>query len=390
MSITRRLALAAFIASGVMPLAANAGTFTTLYSFQGGSKGSLPTGPLLYLNGEVYGTIPAYHGYPGAVYKVSAKTGKYKVVYEFEGGSDGFAPEAGVTYSNGLLYGTTWEGGGTGCVVLGVTDGCGTIFSIDPSTDAETVLYEFSQDPNSNPTWAGAFVDLNGTLFAPTETGGVDSNGSVISLDPSTNTVSTLYSFTGSTDGLNPNLELLLQDGLLYGTTEYGGKGCKVFHGCGVVFSVNPSTGAETVVHAFGSQAGGHIPYSNLAYQAKSLVGDTSIGGDRQNFKRGSGVSFAIKAATGHEKVLETFTTGQQQYSGITIIGGSAYEVLPSGGTGSGELLQVDLRTGQQTVLYAFTGGTDGSEPTAPVMYHDGAFYGTTFGGKGTVYKYVP
>jgi hypothetical protein len=51
------------------------------------------------------------------------------------------------------------------------------------------------------------------------------------------------------------------------------------------------------------------------------------------------------------------------------------------------------LKTGQQTVLYTFSGGADGSDPEAPLTYHDGAFYGTTYrggAGIGTVFKYVP
>jgi len=44
------------------------------------------------------------------------------------------------------------------------------------------------------------------------------------------------------------------------------------------------------------------------------------------------------------------------------------------------KLVEVDPKSGQQTVLYAFTGGDDSSGPTAPLIYHDGAFYGSTDG----------
>jgi uncharacterized repeat protein (TIGR03803 family) len=63
-------------------------------------------------------------------------------------------------------------------------------------------------------------------------------------------------------------------------------------------------------------------------------------------------------------------------------------------------LLEVNLKSGQKTVLYTFTGGPDGGDPEAPLTYHNGAFYGSTFSGGndsclddhgcGTVFKFVP
>jgi hypothetical protein len=67
----------------------------------------------------------------------------------------------------------------------------------------------------------------------------------------------------------------------------------------------------------------------------------------------------------------------------MIVMNGNAYETLGGGSGGYGELLQVDLKSGHQTLLYSFTGDTDGSDPIWPLTYQDGAFYGTTFyGGK--------
>jgi hypothetical protein len=97
-----------------------------------------------------------------------------------------------------------------------------------------------------------------------------------------------------------------------------------------------------------------------------------------------------VSTATGIETIDSTFENIGENYSGITLVGGDLYETLPDGGNGDGELLQIDLTSGQQTVLYTFTGGGDGSDPEGPLIYHDGAFYGTTYGGKGSVFKFVP
>jgi len=378
MSISRRLAFAALVAGTAVPPAANAGTFTTLYSFTGKADGQGPYGPLIYYGGELVGltTGNIFTGL-GNMFKVNSSTGRFDVVYAFQGGADGAVPTAMVN-QGGIFYGTTSQGGGSGCVIDNRVYGGGTIFSVNEKTGAEAVLYAFPGCTNP-----GGLVYLQGIIYGVTQNGGANSDGSVFSFNPATSSFNTLYSFTEAT-GVAPNLQLLYQNGLLYGATEAGGN-CFF---CGVVFSIDPTTGTETTVHAFGP-AHGRSVHSNLVYQAGSLIGDT-YGGGNHACQGGCGVSFKIKVATGHEKILETFATSAENYSGQIIVGGSVYETIPSGGNGYGELLQVDLKSGQQTVLYTFTGGSDGSNPVAPLLYHDGAFYGTTDGGYGTVFKFVP
>lgn len=102
-------------------------------------------------------------------------------------------------------------------------------------------------------------------------------------------------------------------------------------------------------------------------------------------------MSYKIKAATGHETVLEDFANQSENYSAITIVGDNAYETLSGYGNGGyGELVEFNLKSRQQTVLYTFTGGADGGDPVAALFYHDGAFYGSTDKGNGTIFKFVP
>jgi uncharacterized repeat protein (TIGR03803 family) len=377
-------ATAAFAIIVAIPLEANAGSFTTLYKFSGGLAGGYPSGPLLYHDGELYGTLPAYDAnisYLGNVFKVNATTGRYKILHAFQGGTDGLGPRDGVIYVNGMLYGTTAWGGG-GCT----SPGCGTIFSIDPKTDAETVLYSFSQGPIG----PAVLVYQAGPIYGITYAGGANGDdGSAFTFNPSTKSFTTLFNFGGAS-GINPNPQLIYENGLFYGTTAFGGKGCTHFDGCGTVFTINPSTGAESVLHAFKASTEGVTPNGDLIYHAGSLFGDTAIGGNKA-CRYGCGVSFKMKAATGDETVLEEFESRGENYTGATAVAGSAYETLPNGGSaGFGQLIKVDLKTGKQTVLYTLGGGSDGSDPGAPLTYHDGTFYGTTDGGNGTVFKYVP
>ncbi len=369
-----------------MPFAANAGTFTTLHTFTGGTDGIYPEGPLLYYSGALYGTTGA--GYNnGNLFRVNARTGDFKVVHSFQGGTDGSEPRDGVIYQDGTLYGTT-QFGGDGC-----NGGCGTIFSINLQTGAESVLYNFSQNPGFS-----ALVYLAGTIYGSTYFGGANNRGSVFTFNPATKAFATIFSFGGAA-GVNPNPQLLYKNGLFYGTTMYGGEGCKNLGGCGVVFSIDPTSGAESVIHAFYYNNGGRILYyTNLVYYAGSLLSDTEAGGIKA-CPDGCGVSYKVNATTGQETVLEDFANGGEKYSGMTVVDGNAYETLPSGGSGGyGELLEVNLKSGQKTVLYTFTGGSDGNSPQEPLTYHNGAFYGTTFfGGNdncyqgcGTVFKFVP
>jgi len=368
-----------------MPLTANAGTFTTLYRFGGGNDGGFSV--LTYHGGQLFGTTPGDDGSSlGTLFQVDAASGKYKLLHAFQGGNDGIAPENGVIYQSGMLYGTTAGGGGEGCVVNGYTFGCGTIFSFNLQTGNETVVYAFPQ--TGGLFFPGSLIYAGGTFYGDTQLGGASGNGSVFNFNPAASAFTTLYNFSGAGDGSQPNVRLLYQNGLLYGTTMHGGKGCARFGGCGMVFSVNPATGTKTTIHVFGSAAGGKDPYSNLIYQGGSLIGDTLIGGNPACV-HGCGVSFKIKVPTGHEKVLDTFATRAENYSGQTEVGEIVYETIPSGGGGNGELLQVDLKSGQQTVLYVFTGGSDGRNPVAPLAYHDGALYGTTNGRNGTIFKYT-
>ena len=304
-------------------------------------------------------------------------------MYTFQGGADGVGPENGVIYQNGLIYGTTQFGDGSGCN----NQGCGTIFSINPSTNVKTILYAFDEAGGYHGLVYGA-----GMLYATASFGGEYGDGTIISVNPATGVSATVYSFAGGSDGVQPNPRLLYQNALLYGTTSYGGSGTCHLGGCGTLFAINPTTGDESVVRSFGKKDGKY-PVGALAYRAGSFFGDTWSGGNPA-CKRGCGVSFKVKAATGHESMVNDFENWGEIYSGITIVGENAYETL------SGEILEVNLKTGQQTVLHTFTGGADGGDPVAALTYNDGAFYGTTtYGGNrgcydgdgcGTVFKFVP
>ena len=385
MSIATRLAMATLaVGAAAVPLAAEAGTITTLYTFKNETDGATPFGPLIYHGGKLFGGTPVGNG---TVYQVNASTGAFKLVYSFKGGPDGAQPFNGVTFHDGLLYGSTNFGGAN--ANCSNDQGCGTLFSINPATGAKTTLYDFPVLLGPGP-----LTYVNGAMFASTYLGGANGDGSVISWNTATGTFTTVYSFGGA-DGVNPKSPLLYHNATLFGTTAYGGVA-----GYGTVFSLNPVSGTETVIHSFSSRKDGRLPYfTNLVYHANSLLGDTENGG-KGPCRYGCGVAFAINLATGRERILSENIDDGSWYYGATLVGGTLYETLPAAGPGAfGEIVQVDLKSKQETVLYTFTGGADGGDPMAPLVYQDGVFYGTTYAGGilsnghpgfGTVFKFVP
>jgi len=84
-------------------------------------------------------------------------------------------------------------------------------------------------------------------------------------------------------------------------------------------------------------------------------------------------------------------------FSGIVAQGrdGSLYSTTPSGGAnGAGAVFKI-TPGGILTVLYSFTGGSDGANPSSGLtLGTDGNLYGTTLGGgtnfDGTVFKITP
>lgn len=168
----------------------------------------------------------------------------YRILHRFKGGADGASPTNVVDVS-GVLYGTTAAGGGTAC--SGPSGlGCGTVFAISTSGTAYRVLYRFKGGGDG---WYPTSLtgDAKGMLYSATSFGGHSGCrsgygcGTVFKMSTSGKEYSVLYRFKAGMDGANPQLHGPVQvNGVLYGTTYYGGgSGCGG-SGCGTVFSVSP------------------------------------------------------------------------------------------------------------------------------------------------------
>ena len=70
----------------------------------------------------------------------TAIASSFKIIYTFQGGNDGAQPTGPLININGLLYGATTYGG-----IDCKPNGCGTIFSLTTS-GTETILYKFKNE----------------------------------------------------------------------------------------------------------------------------------------------------------------------------------------------------------------------------------------------------
>ncbi|HTT84676.1 MAG TPA: choice-of-anchor tandem repeat GloVer-containing protein [Rhizomicrobium sp.] len=306
------------------------------------------------------------------------------VLYSFQGGNDGSSPSAGLIMDkSGNLYGTTYWGGGSGC-----DDGlgCGTVFEF-PSSGSETVLHAFAGQPSDGAwPWGGVIADKAGNLYGTTSQGGANNAGTVFKVSPG-GTETTLYTFTGGSDGGDPLASLIADKaGNHYGTTSMGGA-----ENSGTVFEV-AADGTETVLYSFTGGNDGAAPMGGLITdKAGNIYGTTSLGGANNR-----GTVFEI-AAGGTERVLYSFTGksdgGYPMAGVIADAAGNLYGTTETGGKGYEGTVFKLATDGTETVLHAFSRKkTDGEYPWGGlVMDKAGNLYGTTRGGgqygSGTVFK---
>jgi uncharacterized repeat protein (TIGR03803 family) len=316
----------------------------------------------------------------------------FNALYEFQGGSDGGAPNDLIRDSGGNLYGTTIAGG---------TTIFGTVFKLDTS-GTKTILYNFTDGSDGGEPHGSLVMDSNGNTYGTAEfggnlsvlCGGMQGCGVVFKIDPSGNET-VLYSFTGGADGGQPLAGLAIDDaGNLYGTTLGGGlPNCNYFaFGCGVVFKVDIS-GQETVLYSFKGGADGGAPSSPVIRDSSgNLYGlTTGVGA-------GSGGTVFKLDTNGNETVLHAFSggpDGSQPYGALvrdrkgnlygTTYGGGVIDPNQCNYGGCGVVFKVSSR-GKEDVLYSFTGGASGWAPLAGLALDKKEnLYGTAAsGGAGT------
>jgi uncharacterized repeat protein (TIGR03803 family) len=325
----------------VFTINVKAGAENVLHSFDG-DPDAFPEGNLIDVKGMLYGTTSGQYNSEGTVFTLDPNTRAEKTLYTFCSQAncvDGAYPVAGLIIVKGKLFGTTFGGGASGIAACNDT-GCGTVFSLDLNTGAETVLYSFcSLAYCADGRWPTAnLIDVKGILYGTAGNGGVAGChenfgcGTVFSIDPNTRMEKTSYSFCSRlncTDGGNPQGSLIDMNGFLYGTTQEGGT-----HGEGTVFVYDPGTGAETVLYSFCRQqncADGATPLASLIDVKGTLYGTTFSGGTY-----GYGTVFSLDPDTRTETVRHSFgyrSDGEGVKGGLIDVMGTLFGTTEDGGS---------------------------------------------------------
>lgn len=311
------------------------------------------------------------------------------VLYSFDPNyvGDGYGPTGGLAMdAAGNLYGTTVSGQGS--------DEPGIIYELSPPSQTgnpwtETILHVGGGN--------GSLVfDGSGNLYGTTNEGGKYNVGTVYELSPPSQaggswTYSTLYNFgKDRLDGSYPEAGLIFDSkGNLYGTTNMGG--IEGHSGFGTVFQLVRPSGSgepwtENVVYRFSDGADGGFPSGGLLFFKGVLYGTTQGGG---SFDNGTIFQIALVDKKVVETVLYSFDrdgsggsdpraalvadSAGNLYSTADVAGsfnaGTVFKLAPPSSPGG---------TWTYSVLYNFTGGTDGAYPAAPLLLENGALYGLT------------
>ena len=218
----------------VIPAAVPGAVATTLRQLNGTTDGAWPFAGLLQgTDGNLYGTTTqGGTKFQGTVFKMS-QAGAFTSLYSFPGGTSGANPYSPLIQgANGVFYGTTSAGGASGD---------GTIFRMT-TTGTAAFLYSFEGGADGMNPYASLLQGTDGNFYGTTDEGGSDTNGSIFKMTVN-NIVTPVYGFTDGTDGANPTAGLVqAPDGLYYGTALNGGS-----YGVGTVFSVSAAGAFSTV-----------------------------------------------------------------------------------------------------------------------------------------------
>ncbi len=252
-------------------------------------------------------------------------------------------------------------------------------------------------------------------LFGRTAIGGSNGCGTIFSLNPDGSGYNLQYRFGGS-DGCDPRHDAMVVnpgDGRLYATTQGVNQTNNDTYGnWGQVFSFAPGTSIPTpinAVHTFAKPSPKKAPYDGAQQHSSFSIdpvtgifyGQSAAGGAGDE-----GMLYAMKsdgAFSDHGYLTPVTVGGRLLLFGMTQCGGAGPKnaSCKGNGDGSGVIFALDPAaapgtSGAFAIVHSFqsASSTDGALPYGSLMYDGTWLYGTTSAGgqhdKGTVFRFAP
>ncbi len=343
--------------------------YTKLFDFNGAATGRQPNGSLISDGTFLYGMTAAGGtgtscGFCGTIFKIMPDGTGYFKMLDFAGATNGNSPAGSFISDSIFLYGTTSQGG---------ANNLGTIFKIKPDGTGYAKLHDCDSVNGSSP-FGSLFSD--GTfLYGMTQQGGAHNDGAIFKIKPDGTSYIKLLDFSGVANGQYPTGSLISDGTYFYGTTNKGGTGTCPNGGCGTIFKIKHDGTGYVKLLDFAGTTNGSNPNGDLISVGTFLYG-TTVNGGANNF----GTIFKIKTdGTGYVKLLDfaSFANGQYPTGSLISDGTFLYGISDQGGANNfGTIFKIKPDGTGFAKLVDFAGATTGSHPYGSLISDGNFLYG--------------
>lgn len=315
--------------------------YSVLHHFDG-VDGGWPYGHLIWVDGRLYGmTAGDTIDNKGMVFSIAPDGSGYTRLHHFAGQpTDGAWPHGSLFFQDDTLYGITWAGGSyeDSCPINLDQNGCGTLFSHKTDGTDYNVFWNFTcaglQEgalPNAH------FISDGNRLYSTASAGGSyepdGSGGTVFAVQPEIVqpegtgfTVLHSFDWQSEDEGYQPTAGLVLEDGVLYGTTFFGpvpGSGS----GFGTVFSIKTDGSGFTTLHYFEGPPDDGASCGSTPILAYGRLFGVTVGGGANE----SGIIFSMLLDGSDYQVLHHFTVEDSgPMEGVILVEGRLYGATSS------------------------------------------------------------
>ena len=352
-------------ASGLEPIP----LFTFFCQGQACPQGTGPQALIQASDGNFYGaTVGGGSNSAGTIFKITP-SGEFTLLFTFNG-TNGVNPGFSlVEAENGTLWGATFLGG---------QFGRGEVFTINEDGTGFAVVHSF---PNSGPEFffhVSLIAGKDGNIYGSSPGGGNQlcqsyGCGTIFRINPNTNAFKTIHTLNGKSDGGNPSGLIQASDGNFYGVAT-GNESSGLFRvSPSGTYKIMRSFPSGDYAYADGSQAGGGgVIQASTGKLFGVLAGAGAephlyeVALDGSGFHVFPGISI-LRSST----QLSTLLEATDRTLWLTSYG------APQGDNGS--IIQLSPQDGLllQNILF---NGADGSRPAAALIEGaDGRLYSTTF-----------